>query len=50
MNDLEKENFTAEFILNTHGHFDHIYGEKEAQNLYNLPVYIPRNIVIIVQK
>lgn len=40
MNDLKKDDIQAEFILNTHGHFDHIFGEKEAQNLYNLPVYI----------
>ena len=43
MTDLQKEGFSAEFILNTHGHFDHIFGEKEAQDLYNLPVYIHKN-------
>lgn len=48
MSDLEKEGFYAEFILNTHGHFDHIYGEKEAQDLYKLPVYIHKNDVILV--
>ena len=40
MSDLQKDGYKAEFILNTHGHFDHVFGEKEAQDLYNLPVYI----------
>ena len=48
MKDLEKDGIKAEFILNTHGHFDHIYGEKEAQNLYNLPVYIHKKDVPLV--
>ena len=40
---LKAEGITVEFILNTHGHFDHIFGEKKAQELYNLPVYIHKN-------
>ena len=36
----EMTEYDVQFILNTHGHFDHIFGEKEAQDLYNLPVYI----------
>ena len=49
MSDLKKEGFKAEFILNTHGHFDHIFGEKEAQNLYNLPVYIHSKDVLLIK-
>lgn len=50
MTDLKAEGITVECILNTHGHFDHILGEKEAQNLYNIPVYIHKADVILVEK
>lgn len=40
MEELNNQGCKVEFILNTHGHFDHIFGEREAQELYNLPVYI----------
>lgn len=40
MTELISSGYEVQFILNTHGHFDHIYGENEAQKLYNLPVYI----------
>ena len=49
MSNLKNDGITAEFILNTHGHFDHIFGEKEAQNLYNLPVYIHSKDVLLVK-
>lgn len=45
---LEENGIKAEFILNTHGHFDHIYGEKEAQDLFNLPVYIHKDDVPLI--
>jgi len=48
MNNLEKDGIKAEFILNTHGHFDHIFGEHEAQKLYNLPIYIhPEDMILV---
>lgn len=40
ISDMVSQGYEVQFILNTHGHFDHVYGEKEAQQLYNLPVYI----------
>ena len=49
MKDLEKEGITAEFILNTHGHFDHVFGEKEAQKLLNIPVYIHKDDKILLE-
>lgn len=27
-------------ILNTHGHFDHIWSNKEVKGLFNIPIYI----------
>ena len=38
--EIEKYQAKLKFILNTHGHFDHIMGEKEAQEITGLPVYI----------
>ncbi len=49
MKDLEKDGITAEFILNTHGHFDHVFGEKDAQDLFNLPVYIHKDDKILLE-
>lgn len=42
-NELEKNNATLKFILNTHGHFDHIMGEREAQNIIDVPVFVHEN-------
>ncbi len=42
-NELEKNNATLKFILNTHGHFDHIMGERDAQNIVDVPVFIHEN-------
>lgn len=42
-NELEKNNATLKFILNTHGHFDHIMGEREAQNIVDVPVFVHEN-------
>lgn len=41
LKDIEEIGCKLEYILNTHGHFDHIWGEKEAQDLVKgLKVYI----------
>lgn len=29
-------------ILNTHGHFDHVWSNKELKEKLNLPIYIPK--------
>ena len=49
MKELTDEGYEVQFILNTHGHFDHILGEKEAQDLYNLPIYIHKGDVPLVE-
>lgn len=38
---LDKDGYEIKYILNTHGHFDHILGEIEVQkNFPNIPIYI----------
>ena len=32
--ELDKEGYKINFILNTHGHFDHVLGEVEVQQKY----------------
>ena len=31
-NEIEKQGAKLKYILNTHGHFDHIFGEKDAHD------------------
>ena len=38
--ELEKYNASLKYILNTHGHFDHVMGEYDAQEFFKVPVYI----------
>lgn len=38
--EIEKYDAKLKYILNTHGHFDHIFGERDAQNIVDVPVYI----------
>lgn len=38
--ELEKYGANLKYILNTHGHFDHILGEREAQKITNVPVFV----------
>ena len=49
MAELEHLGCDVQFILNTHGHFDHIFGEKEAQDLYNLPIFIHKSDIQLVK-
>jgi len=39
------DNYDGElkYILNTHGHMDHIAGDYDLQNHYNVPVYIHKD-------
>ena len=41
--ELEHHNANLKFILNTHGHFDHILGESEMQKEFDVPVYIHKD-------
>ena len=44
--DLDKNGYSIKYILNTHGHFDHILGELEVQQNYpNIPICINKDDV-----
>ena len=47
--EIENYNAKLQYILNTPGHFDHILGEKEAQEICNAPVYIHENDKILLE-
>lgn len=36
-------------ILNTHGHFDHVWSNKELQDIYNLPIYIKKEDAFMLE-
>ncbi|MGE4456459.1 MAG: MBL fold metallo-hydrolase [Arcobacteraceae bacterium] len=36
-------------ILNTHGHFDHIWSNKELKEKLNIPIYIPKDDAFMLQ-
>ena len=38
--EIEHYNAKLKYILNTHGHFDHVLGEKDAQDKFGVDVYI----------
>lgn len=38
--ELQKYNAKLKYILNTHAHFDHVLGEKEAQDRTGITVYV----------
>ncbi len=47
--ELEKNNAELKYILNTHGHFDHIMGERDAQQVFKVPVYIHEDDKYLVE-
>lgn len=46
---LEKYSAKLKYILNTHAHFDHVMGEKEAQERTGLPVYVHEDDKILLE-
>ena len=37
-------------ILNTHGHFDHIWSNKKLKDFFNIPIYAPKDDVFMIEK
>ncbi|KIM09815.1 MAG: beta-lactamase [Sulfurovum sp. FS06-10] len=37
-------------ILNTHGHYDHVWSNAELQKKLNIPLYIPKDDAFMLQK
>jgi hydroxyacylglutathione hydrolase len=37
-------------ILNTHGHFDHVWSNQELKEYFNIPLYTPKGDVMLLQK
>ncbi len=37
-------------ILNTHGHFDHIWSDKELKEKLNIPIYIPKDDAFMLEQ
>jgi len=36
-------------ILNTHGHFDHVWSNKELKEKLKIPIYVPKNDAFMLQ-
>lgn len=36
-------------ILNTHGHFDHIYSNAALKNTFNVPIYAPKDDIFMIE-
>lgn len=41
--EISENDWTVSSIINTHGHYDHIYGNWRLAEKYNIPVYIHIN-------
>ncbi|MBD3800410.1 MAG: MBL fold metallo-hydrolase [Campylobacterales bacterium] len=37
-------------ILNTHGHFDHVWSNQELKEYFDIPLYTPKGDVMLLQK
>lgn len=46
----DKNNISIKFILNTHGHIDHILGNKWAKETYNVPLLMHKNDLPLIEK
>lgn len=49
LDEIQKYNANLKYILNTHGHFDHILGEKEAQDELGVDVFVHEADKIMVE-
>jgi hydroxyacylglutathione hydrolase len=42
-------NIKISFVLNTHGHIDHIIGNHKIKNLFNTPIYLHQNDLFLYE-
>ncbi len=47
---VKKEAKNPIAILNTHGHFDHIWSNKELSESLNIPIYCPKDDAFMLEK
>jgi glyoxylase-like metal-dependent hydrolase (beta-lactamase superfamily II) len=48
--DWVKKNVTKPIaILNTHGHFDHVWSNKELKETLNIPIYVPKEDAFMLE-
>ena len=45
---LDDKEVTIKFILNTHGHLDHILGNKWASEMFHVPLMMHKNDLLLV--
>lgn len=47
---VEKNVTNPVAILNTHGHFDHVWSNAELQKKFNIPLYTPKGDVMLLSE
>ncbi len=46
-----KENLkNPKAILNTHGHFDHVWSNREVKEHFKIPIYVPKDDAFMLEK
>jgi glyoxylase-like metal-dependent hydrolase (beta-lactamase superfamily II) len=46
---ISANNLKPVAVVNTHGHFDHVYGNARIKSLYNCPLYIHREDISLLE-
>ncbi len=46
---IEKSVTNPVAILNTHGHFDHVWSNSEVSKKYNIPIYCPKDDAFLLE-
>lgn len=47
---ISSNNIQIKYILNTHGHIDHVLGNNWAKDTFNVPLYIHKNDLPMLEK